>query len=502
MPRLGQILLYVLIRIPVGVLAIITLFLLALVVLGGVVTIASWTLPGIQGTVVGVAVALLIALPVVWFRGRRNKGFQGQGRGWLRPDALWTGLLVAGLALFGHLLFPVRRLAAEALGFTGPLAVPLLLHAIQSGDEQVDGNAWRALARLGPAAAPAADYIFEQTNAEEGGVGGGVLSKIGAPAVPGLLAALKDPKLKRRQWASRVLKDISVPPEGAVQLAEALTSPDWGIAPNAEETLRRMGPKAAPAIPSLIRLLASEDRQQVESAVRVLQAIGPAAVEAVPALIRLLRRGDVSQYEVAKALGAIGAAAVSPLREVLRSPDARPEWEGALRALHEMGVEAGAALPEVRPLLHSKDVGLRLDAALAWSSIGGDSSSSLPILLAALRTKEVSSAALLRLTDLGPLAAPALPDYIRLLHEPNEWLRARAAELIAVLGAAGAPAVGELTEVLRHDPSPEVRAKAIKALRRIGPSAAVAVPAIRNALDGLPEEDRLNAALAVCELDR
>jgi HEAT repeat protein len=68
----------------------------------------------------------------------------------------------------------------------------------------------------------------------------------------------------------------------------ALDSPDPSIREKAVNVLGRMGPAAAPAVPSLVKLLQDPDISIRKAAARTLGQIGPAAKDAVPALMQTL----------------------------------------------------------------------------------------------------------------------------------------------------------------------------------------------------------------------
>lgn len=82
------------------------------------------------------------------------------------------------------------------------------------------------------------------------------LSRIGEPAVPALIDALRSPNPEMRMQAA--------------------------------DTLARIGPGASQAVPSLTELLDDEDVRVRKSAARALGQIGPKAAEAVPSLMRAL----------------------------------------------------------------------------------------------------------------------------------------------------------------------------------------------------------------------
>jgi hypothetical protein len=86
------------------------------------------------------------------------------------------------------------------------------------------------------------------------------LARIGADAVPQLIAALKDHE-----------------PEVRAASAKALAL---------------MGPKASSAVPALIDALNDSDENVRRTAARALGQIGPAAHDAIPALVELLKHPD------------------------------------------------------------------------------------------------------------------------------------------------------------------------------------------------------------------
>ena len=96
---------------------------------------------------------------------------------------------------------------------------------------------------------PLSEWGLKETAAD-------ALSRIGAEAVPALIAALRDPDAPVRLQAARALS--------------------------------RIGPEAAPAVPALTAALSDHDVLVRRNAARALGQIGPAAKHAVPELIRAL----------------------------------------------------------------------------------------------------------------------------------------------------------------------------------------------------------------------
>lgn len=81
-------------------------------------------------------------------------------------------------------------------------------------------------------------------------------------------------------------------PPAVPDLIQALRNRDPAVRKQAAEVLARMGSDAQPAVPDLIRLLDDEDESIRKEAARTLGRIGPAAAAAVPALMRTLLQPD------------------------------------------------------------------------------------------------------------------------------------------------------------------------------------------------------------------
>jgi len=98
-----------------------------------------------------------------------------------------------------------------------------------------------------------------------------------------------DARLKLRRGQASVM-----PKQGrseVTELIEMLQDDDYLVRMNAAESLGRLGPAAALALPALIEAL--EDKQEFVSgaAARTLGAMGPEAAPAVPALTEALKQG-------------------------------------------------------------------------------------------------------------------------------------------------------------------------------------------------------------------
>lgn len=89
-----------------------------------------------------------------------------------------------------------------------------------------------------------------------------------------------------QQAAADALGRIGAP--AVPQLIDALRNRDPEVRKQAAEVLARMGADARAAVPDLVRLLDDEDLAIRKTAARTLGRIGPDAAEAVPALMRNL----------------------------------------------------------------------------------------------------------------------------------------------------------------------------------------------------------------------
>lgn len=202
------------------------------------------------------------------------------------------------------------------------------------------------------------------------------------------------------------------------------------------DTLAKLGPKAAAAVPDLIKLLGdtgfkSEDdaRYCVAHTAQALGAIGPGAKDAVPALVK-----------AKTGYSGPDTAIDSALKAILQPPAG--------------GKPAGSSVP-VRDLLRDlkdKDENVRLAAAKALGKRGSD-----PVVLSAL---------------LEALKDPD-PDVRRAAEESAKKVREAAEK--ATRGY-----VARLAELLK-DKDAGVRVMAAKALGTLGPSAAPALPALKEA---------------------
>ncbi|MEK6289456.1 MAG: HEAT repeat domain-containing protein [Acidobacteriota bacterium] len=364
------------------------------------------------------------------------------------------------------------------------------------------------------------------------------------PAIPALIAALKDRHDAVRIFAAKTLAKIGPGALGA--LAEALKDENESVRSAAARIIGEMGSKAEPAIPALVTALKGKDESASSNAAQALGQMGPPAI---PSLIEALKdphdhvrrnaargllssyikdedaRDDYARRNPGSALRRQDAtAAVPALIQALKDIDApvRQAAAGALQVIKPQTKEAADALIAA---LKDQDSGTRSSAANGIVSIILNSSRSSPFvqaLISALieafkdQDPEVSKAAARALWAMGSVASEAVPALIEGLKSPDPSIRLSSAQVVQRIGPAAKAAVPALADLLRdqdsavrsvaafamgamgqeaksaipalikvlkEDKSEMVRLSAADALGRFGPNARVAIPALIEALD-------------------
>jgi len=327
------------------------------------------------------------------------------------------------------------------------------------------------------------------------------LADMGQEAVPFLVEALKDPA--SRYWAEVVLAEI--------------------------------GPAAAAAAEPLAELAGSGEIEDRVQSILALARIGAPAKIAGPELIAALGSSDASlQYVAAYAIGQLEVAEADELlTKALDSDDpflaTLASWARARinpddaelrgQAVERLQAGLGSESPAVRraaveglsgladaldapqrkdlagtvaALLADDEPQVGLAAGAALIRLGGDSVEALRDTLA---RPGVRQAAMEIMAELGSAAGPALGEMIAGLEDADEGYRADAALAIAAIGPSADAAVEPLRKLLADDKAePTGRYAAAYALGRIGPAAIAAEPLLRGLADS---EDELMATVAV-----
>lgn len=178
------------------------------------------------------------------------------------------------------------------------------------------------------------------------------------------------------------------------------------------------------------------------------------------------------------------------LRESLN--DAVPEIR-TRAALHmaNLGTESRAAVDDVSRLLDDADDQVRQQAATTLGKMGPHS----PATLAALVRRLVDPSAGVRAAAVEAIgadaaAASAMPEFVSLLNDHDETVRAKVAQVLGSAEALHGDAVDRLTRDLKS-PDALVRARTAEALGNIGPASRALAPALVEAAHD--ENDRVRA---------
>jgi HEAT repeat protein len=256
-----------------------------------------------------------------------------------------------------------------------------LIPRLKDPNELVRKTAANAMLSL-PPAPEIAMPIWEKTfqNADDATIRHALaaLSAQGAPAVPRLVAALKNQKA--RGYVIFALGEMGKTAAPATEaLGVLVDDKDPIIAQEASIALAKIGPAAKDAVPALTKVLAGGDGSRIPAAAYALGRIGPDAKAAVPALRATLKsKEDVSAEAAAWALTQIEPRSAEIVTEVLpvlvnalSSPQAHVR-QGAAVALGGIGARTDAARKALQKAASSdEDPAVREAAAKALNPDAG-----------------------------------------------------------------------------------------------------------------------------------
>jgi HEAT repeat protein len=217
----------------------------------------------------------------------------------------------------------VRQLAASALAWSGATDKAVI-------DELIRGMAepWKPSYRALP------DDPLAARDA---------LVKVGAKAVPALVAVLEDKKRPARAMAVTALGDIGKPAKAALPALEAAIHDRDVMAPHhVIEAKYRIDGDAAFAVKHLVPLLDTKEGRNCGGANRVIGRMGTDAKAALPALIAAMRKYKEREicYDLVALAPHFRDTVVAALREALAEPELAGSARHALEMLGEIKAPA------------------------------------------------------------------------------------------------------------------------------------------------------------------
>jgi HEAT repeat protein len=366
-------------------------------------------------------------------------------------------------------------------------------------------------------------------------------------AVPALVDAMKDSQSTVRRHAAEALGRYDGPEgEAAMRaLLAAMGDQDFWVRSHAGRSLARYGEAAALAVPVIIRLLRTEDRNLRREAAKTLGEFGPSAGVAIAALLvalddevdhvreatekalnavspiksetadeafEALRRGDVSQRRAAVCdLVRPGSAAqeevdTNALVEALRGTlsDPAPNVRAtAAAALGRLGRPADAAIPSLLAAMKDEAPGFRVLSATALGRVAPGHREAIEALCLALTEDlnvNVRNAAAAGLGSMGPKAAAAAPAMIRVMNDRDGTVRVHVIVALGRIGPADGSVASALKTMAEQDTSADFRIWAIRALGLIGAKSDLVVPTLVKMLDDANDNIRNAAAYQLGEI--
>lgn len=251
--------------------------------------------------------------------------------------------------------------------------------------------------------------------------------------------------------------------------------------------LAKLGANAAPALPAVMAAINSDSAEVRGAAILAASAMGGVADAAVPTIVGKLKDQDpgVRAY-AAHALGRIGVSNEATLEALVHAaldPDKTVRRE-VLTALRHLNAPREVTFPIWAKALRDADPQVVTTALDTVTELGKDA---LPLLTEALADDEVSYWACLALAEIGPDAAGATPQIVRIIRHPLPQYRLQALATLGEIGPGAAAAVPSILTLLQSEPEDSVRYAAAFALGHIGQASDDVIAALRklNASDDL-----------------
>ncbi len=376
--------------------------------------------------------------------------------------------------------------AAFTLQGLGHEAVAPLIRALAEADVEGRSNAAYALGRLESVAVPAVPALAKTLKDQEARVrkaAAEALGAIGSPAqaaVPELITALqKDQEDDVREEAAKALGKIGPEAKLAIPaLVEAL-DPKSGAENAAAEALAGIDPVGTAVGPLLLKKLADLPRDEPRRIWALFWALDKFAGRSPEVGKALIERSHDEDPEIrqqaTQALSEFKTeAARTRLFELLKDRDRKTRFFAAF-SLARQQVFPDEAIPVFIEALCDKGGGNRSNAACYLKDFGARAAPAIPHLIACLKDREAGSWSQKALVATKDAIGENIQALAALLDDKDGEVRERVAEVMAQIGPAAAPAVPQLVNALSHSDD-VTRREAMEAIAAIGPGAKEAIP--------------------------
>lgn len=264
----------------------------------------------------------------------------------------------------------------------------------------------------------------------------------------------------------------------------ALASLSLSLALAAASTVRQA--RAADEAPkgdvnTLVKALKSKDAEARAKAARALGDLGAGAKPAVAALVGVLADDDAEvRGRAAYALGQIGDKRKEVVDGLARAAiDKDPAVRrAAFKAFRALKLPRDVTMPLMAKILKNA---APEDALAAIHTLASAGKEAVPFLCDCCQHEGAAYWACLALGEIGPDAADAVPDLMKLQQHEQPDVRLQAMVTLGEIGPAAKKALPGLTNALENDDFPGVRYAAAYAIGQIGESNDDAVEALKNA---------------------
>jgi HEAT repeat protein len=256
------------------------------------------------------------------------------------------------------------------------------------------------LAQIGPTSLPALENALTSSNGEAGMNAAQGLARLGDPSsIANLLAALKDPDPGTRYMVVTAL--VRFPGQANVivpALTNYLDDPDSMVVGNVARTLGSFGAKARPAFPEVLKMVGGTNYDAGEAATEALMNID--FDRALATFTNNLQSSDVNVRRTAAwalmFFGPDGEPAVPILVNSLNDPDAKVRDQAAA-ALWRIGADPDLVVPALIESLNDTNAEVRETAAIALGGYGGRAKFAVPQILKAIEANKGHEETLFRL---------------------------------------------------------------------------------------------------------